>query len=71
MRTVRGSYKGAVVAAAVFFLTRAPIAYAGNNVWTSNGPGSLYIHALAIDPVTPVTLYAGGVGGVQEHGRRR
>ena len=28
------------------------------NVWTSHGPGVLYVYALAIDPITPGTLYA-------------
>ena len=36
---------------------------AGPNVWTSNGPEGGMIHALAIDPATPSTLYAGTYGG--------
>jgi hypothetical protein len=36
---------------------------AGVNVWTSIGPEGGHIHALAIDPVTPTTLYAGTNGG--------
>ena len=35
---------------------------AGVNVWTSNGPGSGHILALAIDPATSTTLYAGTWG---------
>src|SRR5437879_12479954 len=31
----------------------------GINSWTSNGPDGGQIVALAIDPVTPATLYAG------------
>ena len=40
--------------------------YAGDNVWTSNGPeGGTGVGALAIDPLTRTTLYAGtGSGGV-------
>jgi len=34
----------------------------GSNVWTSIGPGGS-IRALAIDPATPTTLYAGVSGG--------
>jgi hypothetical protein len=34
------------------------------NDWTSNGPESGTINALAIDPKTPTTLYAGTEGGV-------
>ena len=37
---------------------------AGTNVWTSNGPEGGYVRALAIDPQTPTTLYAGTYGGV-------
>src|SRR3977135_1244791 len=29
--------------------------------WTSDGPGGAYVRTLAIDPVTPTTLYAGTV----------
>ncbi len=37
----------------------------GAIVWTSNGPEGGDIRALAIDPATPSTLYAGtGYGGV-------
>jgi disulfide bond formation protein DsbB len=35
---------------------------AGNNVWTSNGPDGGMVYALAIDPTTPSTLYAGTLG---------
>src|SRR3989475_7152416 len=34
-------------------------AEAGVNVWTTNGPHSETINALAIDPQTPATLYVG------------
>ena len=37
---------------------------AGTNIWTSNGPVGGAIRALAIDPVTPTTLYAGTYDGV-------
>src|SRR2546427_2952020 len=37
-------------------------AEAGVNVWTTNGPHSETINALAIDPQTPPTLYAGTSG---------
>ena len=36
----------------------------GNNVWTSNGPEGGEVRALAIDPQTPSTVYAGTGGGV-------
>jgi hypothetical protein len=40
-------------------------AHAGINQWTSHGPEGGQIFALAIDPLTPTTLYAGtfGFGG--------
>ena len=43
--------------------SQAGLVSAGTNVWTSNGPEGGTIHALAIDPVTPTTLYAGTDGG--------
>src|SRR5512136_1444848 len=42
----------------------AGAAPAGTNVWTSNGPEGGTIYALAINPTTPGTLYAGVNGGV-------
>jgi hypothetical protein len=37
---------------------------AAPNVWTSLGPEGGIINALAIDPTTPTTLYAGTGGAV-------
>lgn len=39
-------------------------ASAGLNQWTGNGPGDYQTAALAIDPSTPATLYAGTGSGV-------
>ena len=39
-------------------------ASAGLNAWTTNGPEGGNTWALAIDPTTPATLYAGTGGGV-------
>ena len=36
---------------------------ASAQIWTSNGPEGGYIQALAIDPTTPATVYAGTPGG--------
>ncbi|MDN5273936.1 hypothetical protein QTO31_18365 [Chloroflexus sp. MS-CIW-1] len=36
---------------------------AGFNAWSSIGPEGGWIYALAIDPTTPSTLYAGAYGG--------
>jgi photosystem II stability/assembly factor-like uncharacterized protein len=44
---------------ALLSTTQAGIVSAGINVWTSNGPEGGRIYALAIDPATPSTLYAG------------
>jgi photosystem II stability/assembly factor-like uncharacterized protein len=41
----------------------AGVASAGVNTWTTNGPEGGVIVALAIDPSTPSTLYAGAGGG--------
>ena len=47
----------------VLLVSVSRLACAGINIWTSNGPeGGIY--ALAIDPATPTTLYAGTGGGV-------
>jgi len=43
---------------------QASVVSAGTSVWTNNGPEGGSISALAIDPVTPTTLYAGTDGGV-------
>ena len=49
---------------AVLVLAGAHTAQAGINVWTSNGPEGGNVSALAIDPLTPGTLYAGTNSGV-------
>ena len=46
------------VVLAALLASGASLAEAGINVWTSNGPEGGVITALAIDPVTPTTLYA-------------
>ena len=48
---------------ATVFVTSAHMGWAGINVWTSHGPGSVGITALAVDPTTPNTLYAGTQDG--------
>jgi hypothetical protein len=57
--------KYAALVGAVFLVAAAGPAQAGVNVWTTHGPygGSRSVEALAIDPVTPSTLYAGTEGG--------
>jgi hypothetical protein len=53
------------------------VAYGSNNAWTSLGPDGGDVAALAIDPITPTTIYAGtwygGIfpGMVQEPGLSR
>jgi hypothetical protein len=44
-------------------ISQTGIVSAGSNVWTSYGPEGGTIYALAIDPQTPSTLYAGTWGG--------
>jgi hypothetical protein len=48
---------------AVFLIAGAHAAQAGMNVWTTHGPHGASVTALAIDPTTPNTLYAGTYGG--------
>src|SRR5438094_4379086 len=45
-------------------VTGSRAAEGGINSWTSNGPNGVPIRALAIDPVTPATLYAGTDAGL-------
>jgi hypothetical protein len=49
-----------------FLITsQASTVTAGTNIWTSNGPEGGMVYALAIDPTTPSTVYAGTYyGGV-------
>ncbi len=55
----------AVVALVLALSLLVPVAAATQNVWTSHSPDGGTITALAIDPQTPATLYAGTrVGGV-------
>jgi photosystem II stability/assembly factor-like uncharacterized protein/5-hydroxyisourate hydrolase-like protein (transthyretin family) len=51
-----------VAALASLLLWALPVS-AGVNQWTSNGPYGGVVRAVAIDPVTPTTLYAGSYGG--------
>jgi len=48
-----------VLLVVVLWASSASRVHAGTNVWTSSGPGGGTILVLAIDPVTPTTLYAG------------
>src|SRR5713101_2671999 len=48
-----------VLLSALLWASSASIVHAGNNIWTSLGPGDAVVNALAIDPSTPTTLYAG------------
>src|SRR5262249_13542188 len=58
-----GVWRPAALASAVFVLASASTAQAGINVWTTPGPETrdhaVPVFALAIDPTTPTTLYAG------------
>ena len=60
---VRLIEKAVVIGAVALAFGTAHVARAGVNVWTSNGPYGGTVFALAIDPTTPSTLYAGTRGG--------
>src|SRR5215471_13993807 len=47
---------------AVLWVSSARMVHAGDNVWTSLGPEGGPVLALALDPLTPTTLYAGTDG---------
>ena len=49
--------------AALLVASSVSPAGAGINVWTTNGPEGGLIVAVAIDPTTPSTVYAGTYGG--------
>ena len=53
-----------VLLSALLWASGASMVHAGNNVWTSLGPEGATVTALAIDPSTPTTLYAGTWDGV-------
>jgi len=61
---VRLSAKAVVIGAVALTFGTAQVAQAGTNVWTSHGPYGGNVLALAINPTTPSTLYAGMGGGV-------
>src|SRR5438093_2141363 len=56
--TVSGRFT-AVLLSALVSLAGFQAAEAGVDVWTANGPEGGSVSALAIDPQTPTTLYAG------------
>jgi len=61
-RRTRSTFALTLISAA-FLIAGAHAAQAGINVWTSHGPYGGPVQALAIDPTTPSTLYAGTWGG--------
>ena len=54
-----GAWRYAALLCAVVLAAAARPAQAGIGVWTSQGPPGGSVQALAIDPKTPTTLYAG------------
>jgi Divergent InlB B-repeat domain len=51
-----------MVLSTLLWVSSVSMVYAADNVWTSLGPEGGHITALAIDPLTPTTLYAGTEG---------
>lgn len=62
-RRLRAPLALLLLAAVIGLLGREP-AHAGLAVWTSNGPEGGAVRALAVNPSSPQTLYAGTGGGV-------
>jgi len=63
----RGMQGAAILLTSTFVGLLAPVpAHAGLNQWTTHGPdrGKIDIRALAIDPVTPTTLYVSTSSGI-------
>ena len=48
-------------------ISQAGVVSAGTNIWTSIGPEGGTIQALAINPATPNTLYAGAYDGTGKY----
>jgi hypothetical protein len=57
-------WRSTALACAVLWVAGAHTAWAGISTWTSLGPEGARVGALAIDPITPTTLYAGTSDGV-------
>src|SRR5262249_18476964 len=57
-----GVWRPTALACAVIVFASAHAARAGTNLWTTHGPDGGPVLALAIDPNTPSTLYAGTSG---------
>ena len=57
-----GSHRIALLVSALCLAAAAAIAPAQENVWVSNGPTGVSIGALALDPQSPSTIWAGGIG---------
>lgn len=49
---------------AVSILVLSQQSYAGDNVWTQFGPSGGFVADIAVDPVTPSTIYAATASGV-------
>ena len=59
MKTITQRIRTALLLSALLLFGSLHGAEAGVNVWTTNGPEGGSISALAVDPQTPTTLYAG------------
>ena len=57
-----GVWTSTALMCVVLLVTSGHAAHAGINVWTSHGPEGRLAFALAVDPTTPGTLYAGTDG---------
>src|SRR2546430_15938806 len=58
-KTIARRIRTALLLSALLLFGSLHGAEAGVNVWTTNGPEGGSISALAVDPQTPTTLYAG------------
>src|SRR2546427_5845569 len=59
LKTIARRIRTALLLSALLLFGSLHGAEAGVNVWTTNGPEGGSISALAVDPQTPTTLYAG------------
>src|SRR3989442_7907262 len=63
MKTIARRIRTALLLSALLLFCSLHGAEAGVNVWTTNGPEGGSISALAVDPQTPTTPYAGTTSG--------
>ena len=58
-RSITRAFRATVAICALLFAIAVRPAFGGVNAWTSNGPNGAVVSSIAVDPITPSTLYLG------------